>query len=78
MTKYYGRVCIFKIQCIKYKIQTSEAWFQFRNKFMINIEEKKKLNNDDNKRDQVEVKKKLNYSKEEQVLSSKKSESKDK
>lgn len=34
MTKYYGRVCIYQLKCLKYKIQTSEAWFNFKCKFM--------------------------------------------
>ncbi|CAK9795356.1 hypothetical protein ANTPLA_LOCUS344 [Anthophora plagiata] len=34
VTKYYGRVCIYQLKCLKYKIQTSEAWFNFKCKFM--------------------------------------------
>ncbi|XP_046739264.1 uncharacterized protein LOC124407295 [Diprion similis] len=34
MTKYYGRICVFQLRCIKYRIQTSEAWFNFKCKFM--------------------------------------------
>ncbi|XP_078032645.1 uncharacterized protein LOC144467628 [Augochlora pura] len=34
VTKYYGRVCIYQFKCLKYKVQTSEAWFNFKCKFM--------------------------------------------
>lgn len=34
VTKYYGRVCIYQLKCLKYKVQTSEAWFNFKCKFM--------------------------------------------
>ncbi|XP_017889779.1 uncharacterized protein LOC108630791 isoform X1 [Ceratina calcarata] len=34
VTKYYGRVCMYQIKCLKYKFQTSEAWFNFKCKFM--------------------------------------------
>ncbi|XP_015602960.1 uncharacterized protein LOC107271452 [Cephus cinctus] len=34
VTKYYGRVCIFQLKCLKYRMQTSEAWFNFKCKFM--------------------------------------------
>ncbi|KAL2743892.1 hypothetical protein V1477_007768 [Vespula maculifrons] len=33
-TKYYGRVCICQLRCIKYKMQTSKTWFNFKCKFM--------------------------------------------
>lgn len=34
MTKYYGRVAWFQLQCIKYRIQTSETWFNLMAKLM--------------------------------------------
>ncbi|XP_076677596.1 uncharacterized protein LOC143373863 isoform X2 [Andrena cerasifolii] len=34
VTKYYGRVCIYQLKCVKYRVQTSEAWFNFKCKFM--------------------------------------------
>ncbi|XP_050483978.1 uncharacterized protein LOC126870371 isoform X1 [Bombus huntii] len=34
VTKYYGRVCIYQLKCLKYRVQTSEAWFNFKCKFM--------------------------------------------
>ncbi|CAL7937957.1 unnamed protein product [Xylocopa violacea] len=34
VTKYYGRVCMYQLKCLKYRVQTSEAWFNFKCKFM--------------------------------------------
>ena len=27
-------MCIYQLKCLKYRVQTSEAWFNFKSKFM--------------------------------------------